>query len=91
MLHMVRKHTPHQDHGTAHFLLPNCRTLRVGAGKTITDLAKASDVSRDTIAKIEKHHPVTEPIVHAIFNALNEWHNNTLYRSKEIARDGESS
>lgn len=72
-------------------MLLNCKTLRVGAGKTINDLVKASDVGRDTIRKIEKHHPVTEPIVHAVFNALNEWHKNALHRNKEIAMAGESS
>jgi DNA-binding XRE family transcriptional regulator len=73
-----------EHNGTAQFLLPNCKTLRISAGKKINDLVKASDVSRDTIRKIEKHHPVTEPIVHAVFNALNEWHKNRLDENREI-------
>lgn len=74
--------------GTAHFLLLNCKMLRVGAGKTISDLAKASNISRDTIRKIEKHLPVTEPIIYGVFNTLNNWHKNNLDNNVEITKKG---
>jgi hypothetical protein len=72
--------------GTAQFLLPNCKMLRVGAGKRVNDLVRASEVSRDTIRKIGKNQPVTEPVIHAVFNALNEWHRSRLDRGKEITK-----
>lgn len=78
---------PDQRNGFAEFLLPNCRALRVEFGKSITSLAKAADVSRDTIArKIERGAPVTEPIANAVFNALNAFAGNSLDRKKQIVR-----
>jgi DNA-binding XRE family transcriptional regulator len=68
----------------ANCYLANCETLRVSAGKKINDLANQSKISRDTIRKIEREHPVTGPVAHAIFNVLNDWHKGRLVRSKEI-------
>lgn len=68
----------------ASYYLPNCETLRVSAGKRINDLANESKISRDTIRKIEREHPVTGPVAHAVFNVLNDWHKERLVRSKEI-------
>jgi plasmid maintenance system antidote protein VapI len=60
----------------------------VQKGKNLADLARAADVSRDTISKrIEKRRPVTAAVAHAVFNALNDWHGGTLDRSVEITED----
>jgi hypothetical protein len=67
---------------SARYCLPNCRKLRV------VQLAIDSELSRDTILKIEKQRPVTEPTANAVFNALNRWHKNVLDREKEIVPVG---
>lgn len=72
------------NNGRASHYVPNCRTLRVGAGKSINVLAKHSDVDRGTIAKIERNHPVSEPVAHRIFSTLNGWHGEKLEIHKEI-------
>jgi DNA-binding XRE family transcriptional regulator len=56
------------------FYIPNCRTLRVNKGKQIAELAKAADVNRSTIEKIEKLIGVTDVFARRIFNVLDEWH-----------------
>jgi hypothetical protein len=62
------------DHPRAYFYVPNCRTLRVSAGKTKSDLARAADVDRNTVNKIEHLVGVTEETAHGVFNALKNWH-----------------
>ena len=52
----------------------NYKTLRERAGLRVSTVAKAADLSRDTIARIEKHKPcTTETLVRAV-NALNSLH-----------------
>lgn len=68
----------------ANCCLPNCATLRVRAGKNIADLAQQSNISRDSIRKIESGRRVTPPVANAIFNVLNDWHKGNLVRAKEI-------
>ncbi|MGH8578966.1 MAG: helix-turn-helix domain-containing protein [Gammaproteobacteria bacterium] len=55
---------------TATYYLPNCEILRIHAGMTKTALAKAANVSRDTISTIEKKHPVTAAMINLVYNAL---------------------
>jgi DNA-binding XRE family transcriptional regulator len=55
---------------TATYYLPNCETLRIHRGMTKTALAKAANVSRDTISTIEKKHPVTAAMANSVYNAL---------------------
>lgn len=64
--------------------LPRCKTLRVGVGRSISDLAKHSEVDRATITKIERNHPVTEHIAHRVLSALNVWHKGNLQPHTEI-------
>lgn len=72
------------SNGRAMHYLPRCKTLRVHAGRSINDLAKHSETDRGTIAKIERNHPVTEPIAHRIFGVLNTWHEGKLKPHMEI-------
>jgi hypothetical protein len=69
----------------AHFFVPNCRTLRVSAGKTKSDLSRAANIDRNTINKIEHlKKGVTEEMAHRVFNTLEEWHKS---RNLDAARE----
>lgn len=64
--------------------IPRCKTLRVGAKRTMNALARLADVDRSVISKIERNHCVTEVSAMKIFGALNELHGGTLEPLKEI-------
>ena len=51
-------------------LIPQCKTLRVGAGVKIRELAALADVSVDTVRNIEKSKPVTEVYAVRVLGAL---------------------
>ena len=73
----------HRDNG-AIWLFPRCKTWRVSAGMGIQQLAKEAGVDRATVKKIEKHHPVSEPILHRVFNVLNVRHGSKLNDAVEL-------
>lgn len=73
------------NNGRASFFLLRCKTLRIGAGLTMNELARKSEVDRATISKIEAHHGVTEPVIAKVFNALNQKHANKLNYDKEVS------
>lgn len=50
----------------------------------MNDLAKEAEVDRASVKKIESKHAVTELMASKVFNALNQWHSQTLERAKEI-------
>jgi DNA-binding XRE family transcriptional regulator len=50
---------------------PQLRTMRVGLEITIRELAKRSNVSPNTIVRIEKGEPCHESSATSILNALN--------------------
>jgi len=51
-------------------LIPRCKTLRVGAGMKMRELAEAAGVSVDTVRNVERHKPVSEVYAARILNAL---------------------
>ena len=50
------------------------RTLRVGPGISISRVAKAAGISRDTIQRIEKHLNAREETLVSAVHALNTLH-----------------
>jgi DNA-binding XRE family transcriptional regulator len=53
-------------------------TYRQAARMTKSKLATESDVSRDTITRIEKHHPSTAITLGKLVDALNTYHFNKI-------------
>lgn len=51
-------------------LIPRCKTLRVGAGIKVRELADAAEVSIDTVRNIERNRPVSEVYAVRVLNAL---------------------
>ena len=68
----------------ATFFVPNCKTLRISAHMTLNKLAQQCGVDRASLAKIEKHHGVTEIVATKVFDTLNELHGGELKRAVEL-------
>lgn len=55
---------------------PNLKTYRLNAGLSATRLARISDVSRDTISKLERGQACRPHMAHLVINGLNEFYYN---------------
>ena len=51
---------------------------------TLNKLAQQCGVDRASLAKIEKHHGVTEIVATKVFDTLNELHGGELKRAVEL-------
>lgn len=66
-------------------LMPKCAVFRQHAGLTKAALANRSGVSRDTVAKVERHEPVTLEKLHLMAKVLeDECERPSFSREKEI-------
>ena len=73
-----------QGGNVGHHKIPRCKTLRIGAKKTMNALARMADVDRSVITKIERNHRVTEVSAMKVYEALNNLHGGVLRASDEI-------
>ena len=65
-------------------LMPKCAAFRQYAGLTKADLAQRAQVSRDTVAKVERQEPVTLEKLNRIAKILGENSDRPFVRDDEI-------
>ena len=70
------------------YTFSRCRTLREHAGLSMSRLAGVSEVSRDLIRSLEKGNPHSRHKVMAVFNALQQLHDDSLREEDELLSFG---